>query len=113
MHNQLVREYPYNTPPYTHEEMLKIAQVNIKKILAFLDNEKPDFILFSIVGSLGAKLLYHIAKKKRIKTICAIANTLPQTTVLSTAYDRLSWVEEKIDHYKNNLAEAVTGAAQY
>ncbi len=102
MHNQLVREYPYNTPAYTHEEMLKILQVNIKKILGFLESEKPDFIFFSVVGSIGTTLLYHIAKRKGIQTICAIANTIPQTTILSTAYDRLSWVEEKMKLYQYN-----------
>jgi len=102
MHNQLVREYPHDFPPYTHEEILKIAQVNIKNIIKFLEKEKPDFIFFSVVGSIGAKLLYHIAKKKGIKTICAITNTLPRTTVLSTEYDRLSWVEELTKQYKND-----------
>ena len=31
MNNQLVREYPYDTTPYTHEEILKITQVKAKK----------------------------------------------------------------------------------
>lgn len=102
MHNQLIREYPYDSPPYTHEEILKIAQVNIKRIIEFLEKEKPDFIFFSVVGSIGAKLLYHIAKKKSIQTICAITNTLPRTTVLSTEYERLSWVEELTEQYQND-----------
>ena len=49
MFQQLVREYPWNTPKYTHEEMLRILQVNIKAVLSFLETEKPDVIVLSVV----------------------------------------------------------------
>ena len=44
MSNQLVREYPYDKSPYTHEEMLKILQVKARAIIDFLEKEKQDFI---------------------------------------------------------------------
>jgi hypothetical protein len=69
MHNQLVREYPYDKPKYTHEEMMRILQVHAKSIIAFLEKEKPDAIVFSLVAGLGSFLLYNIAKKKGIKTL--------------------------------------------
>src|SRR3989338_6917129 len=34
MSNQLLREYPYDKPPYTHEEMLRLLQVMSKSILS-------------------------------------------------------------------------------
>ncbi len=66
MSNQLVREYPYDLPPYTHEEMLRILQVKARAILKMFDEEKPDFVLVSVIGAIGGMLIYHIAKKRNI-----------------------------------------------
>src|SRR3989338_10739487 len=43
-YGQLVREYPHDTSPYTHEDMLRMVQVYAKQCSAFIDAEKPDFI---------------------------------------------------------------------
>lgn len=69
MFNQLVREYPYNTPIYTYEEMLKILQVKMRAIISFLDKEKPDFIFFSVIGAISGLLLHEIAQKRGIKIL--------------------------------------------
>ncbi len=66
-YNQLVRDYPYDTPKYTHEEMLRILQVTAKEVLSFLETERPDGIVFSVVGGLASYLLNTIAKAKGIK----------------------------------------------
>jgi len=96
MSNQLVREYPYNKPPYTYEEMLKILQVQAKAVTNFLEKEKPDFIFFTqAIGGVGSLLLYNIAKKKGIPILCATINTLPKTVVLSDNYAYLDGVEKK------------------
>lgn len=68
MYNQLVREYPYNTPPFTHGEMLSILQVTAKAVISFLETEKPDVLIVSVVAGLASTLLYHIAKIKGITT---------------------------------------------
>ncbi|MFA6106345.1 MAG: hypothetical protein WC745_01585 [Patescibacteria group bacterium] len=66
---QLVRAFPHDTPPFSHEEMLRIIQVTARAIIEFLDQEKPDAVVFSVVGSLPGLLLYKIAKKKGLKTL--------------------------------------------
>lgn len=67
-HNMLVREYPYNTPKYSYEEMMKILQIKAMAIIKFLDEEKPDLVIISAIGAIGSMLLYQIAKKRNIKT---------------------------------------------
>jgi len=68
MYNQLVREYPYNTPIFTHEEMLRMLQVTAKAVISFLETEKPDALIVSVVAGMASTLLFHIAKIKGIKT---------------------------------------------
>ena len=68
MNGQLVREYPYNRATLSYYEMLQRLQITAREIIKFLDKEKPDFLFISVIGSLGALLLYTIAKKKGIKT---------------------------------------------
>ncbi len=93
MFQQLVREYPWNTPKYTHEEMLRILQVNIKAVLSFLETEKPDVIVLSVNCSLPSMLLTKIAEKKGIKTLYILATSLKETFVISEAFDRFTDVE--------------------
>lgn len=67
-YGQLVREYPHDTPRYSHEDMLRIVQTKAKAIIRFLETERPDCIIFSGIGCIGSMLLYHIARKKGIRT---------------------------------------------
>src|SRR3989344_6414293 len=48
-HGLFLRDYPYDTPLLTHGEMMRTIQASAKKIIAFLEKEKPDFILFSVI----------------------------------------------------------------
>ncbi len=75
MSGQLLREYPYDKPTQTHEEMLRFLQARAKAIIAFLDREKPDYLFCSAIGAVGSYLLYAIAKKRGI-TICDVLPTL-------------------------------------
>ncbi|MDP3935195.1 MAG: hypothetical protein Q8Q46_03210 [Candidatus Giovannonibacteria bacterium] len=111
MYNQPVREYPYNTPPYTHEELLRILQVKARAIIAFLEKEKPDFLLVSqALGGIGSLLLYHVAKKMGIKTWSINMTSLKNTYVLSNHYIHLTTVKEK---FKNNLASGIKNEPYY
>jgi len=69
MSTQLVREYPHDKALLSHEEMIKRIQVTAKAIIEFLDRERPDVLVISVIGSVSSLLLYHIAKKRGIKTI--------------------------------------------
>jgi hypothetical protein len=67
--NQLVRAFPYDKPHYTHEEMIKIIQVNAKAIIKFLDEARPDILVSPTIASIGSLMLYQMAKKRNIKTL--------------------------------------------
>lgn len=103
MHNQLVREYPYDKSPYTHEEMLRILQVTAKAIISFLEKEKPDIIIFSIVSNLSSSLLYHIARKKGIKTLALFLNLFQNLAVISEDMDKISGLEKNFKKHLDNI----------
>ncbi len=111
MSNQLVREYPYDAPPYSYENLLKILQVKAKAIIAFLEKERPDFLLVSqALGGTGSLLLYHIAKKMGIKTWVINVTGLKNTYSLSSHYLYLQEIEME---FKKNLANGVKNEPYY
>lgn len=95
MSNQLVREYPHDKSEYTHEEMLRILQVHARAIIRMLDEERPDFVFFSILGGVGSYLLYQIAKTYGIKTIFVLMTGLRDRYILSERYDSFTWADKK------------------
>lgn len=103
---QLVREYPYDRCPYTHEELLRLLQVYAKAILAFLEREKPDFLFGSVIGGLGSSLFYHIAKKQGLKTILLLPSCLRERCILSETYDRFTWVDELVQQHPSTFQSA-------
>lgn len=100
--NQLVREYPYNKSPYTLEEKLLILQVTAKNIIKFLDDEKPDCVIFSVIGTVGQLLLYQIAKKRNIKVYVVLPTCLKDKFILSESYDTFTDADVM---YKNNFSQ--------
>lgn len=101
MFNQLVREYPYNTPNYSHEEMLRIFQVKAKALIDFIDRQKPEYLIFTAIGSIGAFLLYNIAKKKGIKILLIGFPCLPgRGALISEDYKTFTGVDTL---YQQNL----------
>ena len=104
MFSQLIREYPYNKPRYSHEEMLRILQVKARAIEDFLKKEKPDFLFTSeALGGVGNLLLYQIAKKMGIKTIVLMVPYLPNIINLSESYDGLSYAEGLFKNRRNGI----------
>ena len=101
MHGQFLREYPYDKKTLSHEEMLKCLQVYSKEIITFLNREKPDFLVMIVVGSLGSKLLYHIAKKKGIKMIYLDSTRIGNGETVTHDYRIFSWVEETFEYLRN------------
>lgn len=83
MSNQLVREYPYDKPPYTHEEMLRILQVHAKAIIKMFEEEKPDFLFCSVVGGVGNMLAWYIAKKFGIKCVHILPTCIRNRYIMS------------------------------
>lgn len=99
-YGQHVREYPHDTSPYSHEDMLKILQVTAKAILKFLDTEKPDAIIFSVVGAMSSLLLYTIAKKQGIPVYIFLTARVGTKHTLTSDYTSLSFVEESYQKIK-------------
>ncbi len=102
MFHQLVREYPYDTPPFSYPDMLRILQVHAKAILTFLEKEKPNFIVFSVIAGLGSMLLYHIAQKQGIKTVVLHPTCMKYRYVLSDQYDLFTTVATSCEKRKIN-----------
>ncbi len=94
MFNQLVREYPYDTSQFTHEEMMRILQVRAKSIIAFLNKEKPDVLVFSVLGGMGGYLLHEIAIKMGVKPIAILPGYIENKTIISKKYSQFTEVEE-------------------
>lgn len=93
MSNQLVRDYPHDQSPYTHEELLRILQVHAKAIHAMLKKEKPDFLFCSVIGGVGAMLLYHMAEKMGIKTFVILTTCLRNRWLISENYENFSYID--------------------
>jgi len=97
MNGQLVREYPYDKALLSHEDMLKYVQILARAIIEFLDKEKPDALAISVIGSIGSSLLYHIARKRGIKTITFHHACIDNRIVLTDYYKNFSWVKERFN----------------
>jgi hypothetical protein len=95
--SQLIRAYPYDTPPYSHEEMARIVQVKAKAITKFFEEEKPDVIIFSVVGSIDSLLLCEIAKRKNIKTLHLKYARVDIKQTISENYEDYSYVNDLFD----------------
>ncbi len=100
-HGQHVRQYPHDTPKYSHEEMLQILQRTAKAVLKFLDEEKPDVLIFSIVCSLSSYLLYSIAKKRNIPIQIITLTRIGTKHSITDDYKTLSDVDEFFEKIKN------------
>ncbi len=90
MHNQLVREYPYDKCPYSHEEIMKIFQIKSRAIVDFFERERPDFLFMAVVGNIGTSLLYYIAKKRGVKMLFAMESRIGNGWTVSEDYKNFS-----------------------
>lgn len=93
MSGQLVREYPYDECKYTHEELLRILQAHAKAIEKMLDDEKPDFLFCSVIGGVGAMLLFHLCKARGIKIVLLNTGCVRDRWLISETYDSFSDVD--------------------
>jgi len=101
MYSILPREYPSDKPMYSHEDMLRILQIKAKIIIKLLEETKPDYVFLSFIGTTSSMLLYHIARKMKIKTILIYLPGIKNLLSLTEDYNRLSFSEkifERIQH---------------
>ncbi|MBI3633253.1 MAG: hypothetical protein HY226_03110 [Candidatus Vogelbacteria bacterium] len=93
---QLLREYPHDTPQYSHEDMLKIIQVKSLAISKFLDEEKPNALIYSVVAGVGNTLLYQMAKKRGIKMLGIVPTTIKKRYTISPSHNFFFEVKKNI-----------------
>ena len=118
MNGQLLREYPHDQPTLSYKEMLQCIQVNAREIIAFLETEKPDAIVFSVIGSVTSTLLYHIAKKKGIQTVNIEFARIGNRIVFSEDDMTFTWVRDRFNQLQSGsksdrMEEAETFLAKF
>ena len=94
-YGMFLREYPYNTSPFTHEDMARMLQTTARAIIAFLEQEKPDFIYFPVVSAMGNMLLFHIAQKKGIVVLVGAETRIEGGYAFSKDYISFSFAEKR------------------
>lgn len=112
MHEHLVREYPHDARPFSHDDLLRILQVTAKAIIEFLDAERPDTVVISVVGSTASLLLYHVAKKRGIQTINIEFARIGNRIAYSEDYRNFSWVKERFEEIRNGSHSSEQAAAR-
>ncbi|MFH1621476.1 MAG: hypothetical protein ABIB04_05350 [Patescibacteria group bacterium] len=113
MFNQLVREYPYNQPPFTHEEMLRILQVHAKAILKMFEDEKPDFLFCSVVGGIGSTMTWYIAKKLGIKTYIVLPTCIRNRYIISEDPCTFTSIDSKFNTLNIDASPAKSDAMEF
>lgn len=83
---------------FSHEDIMKILQVRIKETIAFLEKEKPDFIIFFAIGLVGQMLLYHVAKKMGIRVFNTEWLRLGRKIAMTEDYNTITGVKEIFDN---------------
>jgi hypothetical protein len=95
------QEYTFSPAPlYSHEEMLRLLQVKFKAIIDFLEKEKPDVLLCSVVAGMGPRILYHVAKKMGMKTYTIEHTRTRNLVTLSENYLGMTRVEKAFEELR-------------
>lgn len=112
MNGQFLREYPHNHPTLSYEDMLRCLQVNAKAIIAFLEAEKPDSVVISVVGTVASVMLYHIAQKKGIQTINIEFARIGNRIAFSEDDRTFTWVQKRFHEIEKGASSTHTEAAK-
>jgi len=106
-------EYTFRPAPlYTHEEMLRLLQVTFKSTIAFLEKEKPDVVFFSVVAGLSSRVLYHVAKKKGIRTLTTEHTRTKNFVSLSEDYLASTLVEKAWEEIRGGRESPMRAEAE-
>jgi hypothetical protein len=106
MFNLAKREYPYSAPAYSHEEMMKIFQVKAKAIVKFLEEEKPDLLFMTVIGTISSLLLYLVARKMGIKVLIGTETRIDNNYTLTENYENYSFAEKLFSELQKQGAES-------
>jgi len=103
MSGQLVREYPYDHCKYTHEELLRLIQVYAKAVEKMLDEEKPDFLFCSVIGSVGSLLLLRMCQKRGVKVLFVNTGCIRNRWLLSEDNETFTGVDHLFKNERERL----------
>ncbi len=112
MYGQFLREYPHDRPTLSHEDMQRCLQVNAKAILEFLDREKPDAVVISVIGTVASALLYHVAQKRGIRVINIEFARIGNRIVFSEDDRTFTWVKKRFDEIRGGAKSPMREAAE-
>ena len=101
-----VREYPHDMSPYTHEDMVRMLQSTARKIIEFLEKEKPDLIYFPAVSAMGNMLLFYIAKKKGIVVLAGAETRIMGGYALTDDYRTFSFADARFRELQEGAKSA-------
>lgn len=101
-YNLLVRAYPSDKSRYSHSDLMKIFQVTAKAVVKFLEEEKPDFIFFSIIGNLSSYLLHEVAKKKGIKVLLTYETRIGVRQTISDSYGQHAYLSDALTYLQGH-----------
>lgn len=97
-YNLFVREYPHDTPDYSHEEMIRMLQVRGRAVIKFLEDERPDVVIIPVIADITSLFFYHVAKKKNIKILFIQTTRIGTRYTVSEHYGGLSYIEKTFDN---------------
>lgn len=84
----------YLDPLYSYEEMIQIVQCRFRAVEQFLSSEKPDCLLFSLMGTVGHLALKEVGKKMNIPSYNIDLARIANLFTWSEDYNTLTGVEE-------------------
>ncbi len=81
-------------PLYDHDRLMRAFQVRAKAIEAMLKNDRPDALFFFAIGTLGHRILYHVAQTLGIPCYNIDFPRVANRMCISKDYRTLSTVED-------------------
>lgn len=100
-HSQHIREYPYDKPRYSYEDMLRILQAETKAIISFLDKEKPDVLLLPTITDISTLFFYQVAKKRGIKILLIASSGVRGLFTVTERYETFSYIGSLFNKIRN------------
>lgn len=97
---------------FGYDSLLRIFLSRAKPIKEMLDSQKPDFILFFTVGTIAHKILFHLAKKRGIKTFVIHEGRMGKRVTVSENYSTITGVEELFKNPQNLKEENIIKAKE-
>ncbi|KKW12501.1 MAG: hypothetical protein UY50_C0006G0016 [Parcubacteria group bacterium GW2011_GWA2_49_9] len=91
-HGQYIREYPYDKPRYSYEDMLRILQAETKAVTNFLDKEKPDVLLLPVITDISTLFFYQAAKKRGIQVFLMASSGVRNLLTATEKYETFSYI---------------------